>query len=122
VSRARGRTSSRSRTSGARGGAPTPSEEERKIVQSFRITGRGTVAVVDEHTALPIRCVLRVEITRADGTRIVTRCEKNFIHGRLPRAYEKEVYLLLGTAPVDISAGDEIVVTVPAADEVRPSS
>lgn len=98
------------------------SEDAMRIVQTFCITGRGTVAVVDERTALPIRCVLTAEITRADGTRIVTRCQENFIHGRIPQPYEKEVYLLLGTPPVDISVGDEIGVTVPPEVEEPPSS
>lgn len=83
-----------------------------KIVQSFFVTGRGMVAVVDEHTELPIRRTLIAEITRADGRAVTARCTKEYVLSRRPEVIEKEAYLLEGTTAGSVSEGDEIVVSV----------
>ena len=64
------------------------------VVETFCISGRGAVVVLNECTELPFRRALRATVFLADGTKFEARASKELMLRRIPVPSEVEAFVL----------------------------
>lgn len=74
------------------------------IVETFEITGRGAVAVVDKLTGRGVGRALRVELVKPSGEVVSTEAFKEWLLRRQPEPTENEVFMLKGLHKGDVPA------------------
>ena len=84
-----------------------------EIVDTFRITGRGTVAAVRVATTFPLGHALRATVVRPDGSRLETRAYREFLCRRDPGQQEQEAFLLPDVALSEVPPGSRLEILPP---------
>ncbi|WP_298747511.1 hypothetical protein [uncultured Brevundimonas sp.] len=67
---------------------------EAEIIETFAITGRGTVVVIDVTTSLPVAEELAAKVTRPDGSKLSASAFKEWLLRRTSEPLENEAFLL----------------------------
>lgn len=75
------------------------------IVETFEITGRGAVAVLDKTTGRDVGRALRVQVIKPSGETVSTEAFKEWLLRRQPEPHEKEAFMLKGFRKDDLPAG-----------------
>jgi hypothetical protein len=78
------------------------------ISETFEITGRGTVAVIDEVTDRSVGKAHRVELIKPTGEIVGTEAFKERLLRRDHVPLESEAYLLKGIQKADIPPGSRL--------------
>jgi hypothetical protein len=73
-----------------------------RVIDTFEISGRGVVVVVDETTDLQVSKKLFASVMRPDGSAILAGAFKEFRH---LKPGEKEAFLLMGLSKSDVPIG-----------------
>lgn len=85
-----------------------------QIVESFQITGRGTVIVVDTKTELPVGRCLKATVHKADGSVKVYTAWKEWLLRSNKEQLEDEAFLVVDATIAHIPVG--ALVTLQTAD------
>ena len=75
------------------------------IVETFEITGRGAVAVLDKPTGREVGRALLVQVLKPSGEAVSTEAFKEWLLRRQPVPHEKEAFMLKGLRKDDLPAG-----------------
>jgi hypothetical protein len=84
---------------------------EFKVIETFEITGRGVVAVIDETVDLGVGKELRVVTTRPNGTLLEAHAYQEWLLRRQPTPVERAALLLVDIAKSEVPNGSSIRVT-----------
>lgn len=81
---------------------------EYQIAETFEITGRGAVVVLDEVSERSVAKPYSAVILRPDGVELRTTVFKEWLLRREPTLVEREAYLLKGLHKDDIPIGSRL--------------
>ncbi|MCB9669685.1 MAG: hypothetical protein H6736_23130 [Alphaproteobacteria bacterium] len=79
-----------------------------EVVETFMISGRGLVVVLDGATDLPVGRAIRATVTTPDGHRIAVSAFREWLLRREPTHHERECFLLAALAKQDVPAGSTV--------------
>src|SRR5690349_10019572 len=79
-----------------------------KVVETFRISGRGLVVMIDTTTELPVGKKLSATITRPDGSTVLADAFKEWLRRSSQEPIDQEAFLLLGLSESDVPLGSDV--------------
>lgn len=75
------------------------------IVETFDVSGRGAVAVLDGFTGRSVGRAHRVQLLKPSGETVNTEAFKEWLLRRRPEPIESEAFMLKGARKADLPAG-----------------
>ena len=84
-----------------------------QVCDTFRITDRGLVVMVNDTTDLPVGRRLSATVVRPDGRTIETDAFKEWVLRYTTEALENECFLLIGLNQDDVPIGSVLHLTDP---------
>ncbi len=83
-----------------------------RVLESFAITGRGTVVALDGVSDLPVGRKLSAKVERPDGSVIEAAAYKEWLLRRAAPPSETEAFLLLSVEKADVPEGSIVTLAV----------